>query len=163
VPPFRWSNPRMRDILLIIASAVRAGGGSPPRDSEARVQWNQSRARPLVTDALRRIKRPFTPSEAIMKRVLELKRRHPLRQRTFDFLERRRRHECWFKRWILAATCLTLALVLETLPRGRYLMAGLASEARQAARYAIGVPTPREEIADSWRRYRLLGIAESRG
>jgi hypothetical protein len=42
-------------------------------------------------------------------------------------------------------------------------MAGLASEARQAARYAIGVPTPREEIADSWRRYRLLGIAESRG
>src|SRR5579883_841847 len=100
--------------------------------------------------------------EVIMRFRLELTRRHPLRQRIFDFLERRRRHERWFKRWILTATCLTVALVLETLPRGRYLMAGLASEARQAARYAIGVPTPREEIADAWQRYRLLGIAESR-
>jgi hypothetical protein len=70
--------------------------------------------------------------------------------------------ERWFKRAILAATCLVIAIMLGASPRGRYLVASLASEARQAARQTIGLPQPREELDEAWRRYRLHGIAESR-
>ena len=97
-----------------------------------------------------------------MRLVLELERRRPLRQRVFEFIRRSHRHERWFKRWILAATCLTMGLLLGALPRGRYLVAILASEARRATRWAIGLPVPRSEIDEQWRRYREHGIAESR-
>ncbi|HZW32527.1 MAG TPA: SGNH/GDSL hydrolase family protein [Isosphaeraceae bacterium] len=97
-----------------------------------------------------------------MRLVLELKRRRPLRQRDFEFLRRSHRHERWFKRWILAATCLTIMVLLAALPRGRYLAAILASQARRATRAAIGLPAPRSEIDDQWRLYREHGIDESR-
>src|SRR5262249_27055705 len=51
---------------------------------------------------------PAHPSEAIMRFFPKLPRRPLLRQGVFDFLERRSRHERWFKRLILAATCLTI-------------------------------------------------------
>ena len=47
-----------------------------------------------------------------MRLVLELKRRHPPRQRVFDFIHRSRQRERWFKRLIIATTCLTLAIIL---------------------------------------------------
>jgi hypothetical protein len=97
-----------------------------------------------------------------MRLVLELKRRRPLHQRVFEFIRRSHRHERWFKRLILAATCVTIVCLLGVLPRGRYLVAALASEARRATRSAIGLPTPRSEIDEQWRRYREHGIAESR-
>src|SRR5947208_7689287 len=96
-----------------------------------------------------------------MRLVLELKRRYPPRQRVFNFIQRPWQQERWFKRLIIVATCLTLAIVLGAVPRGRYLVAALASGARQAARYTIGLPTPRAEIDEQWWRYRLQGIAES--
>jgi lysophospholipase L1-like esterase len=96
-----------------------------------------------------------------MRLVLELHWRRPRRQQVFGFIQRSRRHERWFKGLILVATCLAIAL-LGALPRGRYLSSALAARARGAGRYAIGLPTPREEIDDSWRRYRTQGIADAR-
>jgi hypothetical protein len=97
-----------------------------------------------------------------MRIAIELRRSHRARQRDFAFLRRKRRHERWFKSSIVTAMCLTIALILGLSPRGRYLVVSAASEARRAARYTLGLPTPREEIDDAWRRYRQLGIAESR-
>jgi hypothetical protein len=97
-----------------------------------------------------------------MRLVLELKRRRPLRQRVFEFIRRSRRHERWFKRVILAATCLTIVCLLGAWPRGRYLVAAVVSQAQRAARWAIGLPTPRSEIDEQWRHYREQGILESR-
>ncbi|MGP0063358.1 MAG: SGNH/GDSL hydrolase family protein [Isosphaeraceae bacterium] len=97
-----------------------------------------------------------------MKMSLKLGRAEPSRQRVFEFVRRTQRHERWFKCLLLVATCSTVALVLGLLPRGRYLVASVASGARRATRYSLGLSTPREEIDDGWRRYRELGIAESR-
>jgi hypothetical protein len=97
-----------------------------------------------------------------MRLVLDLKRRRPARQRVFAFIERWQRHERWFKRFIVLATCLALASLLGALPRGRYLVSLMESRARQAARSAVGLPVARAEIDESWRRYREHGIAESR-
>jgi hypothetical protein len=55
-----------------------------------------------------------------------------------------------------------VAALLGGLPTGRYLFSSLAAETRQAARQAMGLPKPREEIDESWRRYRVQGIAASR-
>jgi hypothetical protein len=95
-----------------------------------------------------------------MRLVPTLHRRRPPRQRALAFVERSRRHERWFKGLILLATCLVIG-VLGALPRGRYLRAALTARARRAGRYAIGLPTPREEVDESWRRYRLQGIADA--
>ncbi len=95
-----------------------------------------------------------------MRLALTLDPRRPQRQQVFGFIGRSRRHERWFKGLILAVTCVTIVL-LGALPRGRYLRAALSSRRRRAGRYAIGLPTPREEIDDSWRRYRLQGIADA--
>ena len=97
-----------------------------------------------------------------MRLVLELKRRRPLRQRVFEFIRRSHRHERWFKWLIFAATCLAIVCLLVALPRGRSLVATVVSQAQRAARWAIGLPTPRAELDDQWRRYREQGIAESR-
>jgi hypothetical protein len=101
-------------------------------------------------------------AEASMRIAIELRRSHRARQRDFEFLRRKRRHERWFKSSIVTAMCLTIALILGLLPRGRYLVISAASEARRAARYTLGLPAPREEIDDTWRRYRQLGVIESR-
>ena len=97
-----------------------------------------------------------------MKRFFRLKRSVGVRQRLFDFLDRSRRRQRSFKLAILGLTCLAIALVFGVLPKGRYVAAAAQSTARQAARTALGIPTPRGEIDSGWRRFRLDEIAESK-
>ena len=97
-----------------------------------------------------------------MRIVFKLKRSTVSRQRVLPFLDRAARRDRWFKRTILIATFLVIATVLIVVPRGRYVVASLASEAREVALATIGVPNPRSEIDERWRRFRLQGIEESR-
>jgi lysophospholipase L1-like esterase len=90
------------------------------------------------------------------------RRRVPLRQVSFSFIERRRRHERWFKRLIFLTTLLVVFLLLRFIPWGRYLSASVASSTRQTALLALGFPKSRSEIDDSWRRFRQLGIDRTR-
>ena len=55
-----------------------------------------------------------------------------------------------------------IALVLGLMPKGRYVVAAAQSKARQAVRGMVGLPSPREEIDNNWRRFRLDGIADSK-
>jgi len=96
-----------------------------------------------------------------MKLHLAFNRSKPVLQQTFEFLERSGRHERWFKLTILGATLLAIAVVAVVMPRGRYLIASLPSLARQGARLTLGLPTPRAEIDEEWRRFRAQGIADS--
>jgi hypothetical protein len=96
-----------------------------------------------------------------MRLGLELARRRPARQRVFEFVERSGRHVRSFKLMILAVTALTASVLLAGVPRGRYLAGVLVSQARRGWQYALGLPVPRAEIDQEWRRYRLHGIAES--
>ncbi len=97
-----------------------------------------------------------------MRSIFKTKRSSAERQRLLPFLDRAGRRDRWFKRTILIATSLVIATLLFVLPRGRYVVASLASEARQAALATIGVPVPRSELDDRWRRSRLQGIEDSR-
>jgi hypothetical protein len=97
-----------------------------------------------------------------MKRFSRLTRSSSARQRLFDFLDRSRRRQRAFKLTILGLTSLVIALVLGLPPKGRYVVAAAQSTARQAVRTALGLPTPRREIDERWRRFRLDGIAESK-
>ncbi|MGO9465719.1 MAG: SGNH/GDSL hydrolase family protein [Isosphaeraceae bacterium] len=97
-----------------------------------------------------------------MKTLFRMKRSSAERQRLFPFLDRSRRRDRWFKRTILVVTGLVISALLLVLPKGRYVVASLASEARQAALATIGVPLPRSEVDGRWRRSRLQGIEESR-
>ncbi len=54
-------------------------------------------------------------------------------------------------------TCLAIALILGVVPRGRYVVASLASRARQTARRGLGLPMPREEVDAGWERFRGKG------
>jgi lysophospholipase L1-like esterase len=97
-----------------------------------------------------------------MKYLLKSRRSGRCRQPEFSFLERSRRLERWFK-WVIALmTCLMIALILSASPWGRYGTATAAASAREAVRQALGLPRPRSEVDESWRRYRELGIEESR-
>src|SRR5262249_9306444 len=102
--------------------------------------------------------------ESAMKRFFRLTLRRPLswRQRVFAFLERSDRRRRWFKRTILLFTILVIAAILGAVPRGRYVVAALASEARVVALHSLGLPTPRSELDERWRRFRLQGIADSK-
>ena len=97
-----------------------------------------------------------------MKRFFRLKRSIGARQRLFDFLDRSHRRQRSFKLAILGLTSLAIALVFGLLPKGRYVAAAAQSTARQAARTALSLPTPRSEIDSNWRRFRMDGIAESK-
>jgi hypothetical protein len=97
-----------------------------------------------------------------MKRFLRLRRPVSWHQQVFPFLARSEARTRWFKRGILLGTLLLITLLLEMTPQGRYVVASLASEARRAARFSIGVPTPRSEVDARWQRFRLLGIGDSR-
>ena len=85
----------------------------------------------------------------------------PVRQRNFEFVERSLRRRRRFKLGILGMTCLAIALILGVVPRGRYVVASLASRARQTARRGLGLPMPREEVDAGWERFRRQGIADS--
>jgi lysophospholipase L1-like esterase len=99
----------------------------------------------------------------IRQRLRRWFRRRPVRyrQRLLAFSERTREHERWFKRLIIAATCLVVVGMLWVSPWGRYGAATAASEARQVVRQALGLPKPRAEVDAEWRRFRELGIQES--
>lgn len=97
-----------------------------------------------------------------MRSILPTKRSTRDRQRLLSFLDRTTRRERWFKRIILTLTAVLIATLLVVLPRGRYVVASLASEAREATLATIGVPLPRAEVDDRWRRFRLQGIDDSR-
>jgi hypothetical protein len=89
------------------------------------------------------------------------RRRRPARWRqcVFSFLERAERRQRRFKCAILVFTTLAIALVLELTSEGRYVLASLAFQARNVARFSIGVPTPRSEIDLRWRLFRERGVA----
>ena len=93
-----------------------------------------------------------------MRIHLAARRSGRLRQPFFAFMERRLRHERWFKWLVVIMTCLVIGLTLRIVPWGRYLSASVPSTARQAARKVMGIRKPRPEIDDDWRRYRQLGI-----
>ena len=97
-----------------------------------------------------------------MRRFVRIRRPILLRQNEFGFVVRSRRRDRLFKRAILLATPLIVAAILAAVPRGRYLVASLASIMRTTALSSIGVPTPRSEIDDRWRRFRVQGIADSK-
>jgi hypothetical protein len=97
-----------------------------------------------------------------MRSVFRMKKPSLDRQRLLAFLDRARRRDRWFKRTILVVTGIVIATLVAVLPRGRYVAASLASGARQATLATIGVPLPRSELDDRWRRFRTQGIQESR-
>ena len=86
----------------------------------------------------------------------------PLHQICFAFMERSLRNERWFKLVIIISTCCTIALIMAGLPWGRYLSGSITASVRQAARQVAGITKPRYEIDAEWRRYRQLGIEETR-
>ncbi len=81
-----------------------------------------------------------------MARFFSLRRPPRSDQRVFGFVERSRRLQRRFKRGIAAATLIVVLGVLGGLARGRYLVEIVADRARQSARWAVGLPVPREEI-----------------
>jgi hypothetical protein len=97
-----------------------------------------------------------------MKRFPRGKRSVQAHQRSFAFLELSRRRQRRFKMGIIAATLLAIAIVCAVVPRGRYVMAQTPSVVMQAGRTVLGLPTPRSEIDERWRRFRVQGIADSR-
>lgn len=84
------------------------------------------------------------------------------RQAVFEFVTKKQRHERGFKRSILIATLVAIAMAFGLTPRGRYVAAGIPDEARYVAREVLSLPTPREETDAGWRRFREQGIADSR-
>jgi lysophospholipase L1-like esterase len=97
-----------------------------------------------------------------MKAFLRLRRPPRWKQRVLPFIAKSEARWRCFKRTIVVATTLVVSTILEVSPQGRYVVASLASEARRAARYSVGLPTPRSEIDEGWRRFRLLGIDGAR-
>ncbi len=84
------------------------------------------------------------------------------RQRVFAFVDRTRRRERTFKRGILLATGLVIVMILRVVPWGRYLAASITTSSRRATRMALGLPSRRAEIDESWRDFRRLGIELTR-
>jgi hypothetical protein len=85
------------------------------------------------------------------------------RQGVFAFRERTGRLESTFKRLIVLATVVTVALLLFALPMGRVLTRWLVTRGRWLAMSSIGAVPDRSEIDAEWRRKRLLDIQSSRG
>jgi lysophospholipase L1-like esterase len=97
-----------------------------------------------------------------MKRFFRAKRASRWRQRSFEFVERSRRRDRWFKTGIVLAFCVAVAIVLGAVPRGRYVVASARALARDTVRKTLGLATPRTEIDEAWRRFRNQGIADSK-
>ncbi len=98
-----------------------------------------------------------------MKTRLFRRRSAGPRQRVFAFVDRTRRRERIFKRVILLATGLVIFMILRVVPWGRYLAASITTSSRRATRMALGLPSRRAEIDESWRDFRRLGIEVTRG
>ncbi len=63
-----------------------------------------------------------------------------------------------FKRVIVLATVVAIAVILKVIPWGRYLTAAIATEARRVASQTMGKPQDRASIDESWKNFRRLGI-----
>ena len=97
-----------------------------------------------------------------MKRFSRLKRSSGARQRSFDFLDRSRRHQRWFKLGILGRDVPGDRRSFSVCcPRDATSSPRRHRRREQAVRSTLGLPTPREEIDEGWRRFRLDGIADS--
>ncbi len=97
-----------------------------------------------------------------MPKLLTFRRPVSYRQAVFAFIERTRRLERRFKWLILAATILTVGAMLWLSPWGRYGTASVAAAGRQVVRAAVGLPRPRSEVDEAWKRTRELGIEAGR-
>ncbi len=92
-----------------------------------------------------------------------LRRSHAAaRQLVLPFAARSRDRQKWFRRWIVAGTAVVVAAILASSPWGRYGAAVTVWGARQIVRRFFGLPRPREEVDEAWRRRRELGIEETR-
>ena len=54
-----------------------------------------------------------------------------IRQRYFEFIDRHHRHERWFKRSIILATGLVIAVIVNAVPWGIYLWYEIGSSAQK--------------------------------
>jgi hypothetical protein len=97
-----------------------------------------------------------------MRIQLVRRREGPVRQRVFEFIERRRRHERWFKRLIVWTTTLVVVLILTLVPLGLYVSLEIAESARSVALRTVGIQRSRITTDESWKRYRQLGIDDTR-
>ena len=96
-----------------------------------------------------------------MARFLSLRRAVRADQRVFGFVERSRRLQRRFKRGIAAATLVVVVGILGGLARGRYVVESVVDRARQSARWAVGLPVPREEIEARHARDRRQAIDDA--
>ena len=98
-----------------------------------------------------------------MKRFSSRTESRPVRQRCFEFIDRSRRRERWFKLAIIAATCLAIGVVLGVAPAGRYVAASASDRGEpDFAKRDWAFPRRGTEIDEKWQRFRLQGIADSR-
>jgi GDSL-like Lipase/Acylhydrolase family len=97
-----------------------------------------------------------------MRIPLFKRRSDSVRQGYFKFIERRLRHERSFKIGIVLATLFAITLVVMALPWGIYLALEVKSGVRSAVRQVAGIQKSRTETNESWKRYRQLGIDETR-
>ncbi len=80
-----------------------------------------------------------------MKLKFFTRREGRVRQGVLEFVERRLRHERWFKRAIVLATFLVIAVILRVVPYGVYLWEEFSASARRRAavdRNSARGPTP---------------------
>jgi hypothetical protein len=91
------------------------------------------------------------------------RRRAPMRQRVFAFVERSERRDRAFKRVIVFVTIGSIAFFLGVSSPGRYLSGLLAGRARVLAAEAMGLPPDRAEADAAWERKRRFDIEQSHG
>jgi hypothetical protein len=97
-----------------------------------------------------------------MRNLLASRRSGRYREPVPPLLGRSKRRERWFKVAIVLTTFVVIVVILRMSPWGRYGTAVAASRARDGVRQVLGLPRPRSEVDESWRRYRELGIETSR-
>jgi hypothetical protein len=84
-------------------------------------------------------------------------------QRSFAFVDRHRRLECWFKAGIVLGTVTLVSLIFAASSSGRNLASWLVTRTRWAVQESVGLAPNREEIDADWRRRRLFDVEQTRG
>ncbi|APW62717.1 SGNH/GDSL hydrolase family protein [Paludisphaera borealis] len=96
-----------------------------------------------------------------MARFFSMRRPARADQRVLGGVERSRRLQRRFKLGIVVATLIVVAGILAAVPRGRHLVASVADRARQSARWAVGLPVPREEVDARHERDRRQAVDDA--
>src|SRR5437763_10903696 len=96
-----------------------------------------------------------------MPRFFRLRRAASRRQSVFPFVDRSRSRVRSFKRVIVTGTLLAIAVLIAAVPRGRYLVGGLAVKSRQLLRWSMRSAPERADIAVEWDRYRRQGVRDT--